>query len=63
MKKYIFVLVLSGIVLLSCQHQPDPQPTAPTVVVSAPVSGLYNNGDTLFLNADLSDEDELHEAL
>lgn len=64
MKKYILVLTISVLVgfFSSCKHQPDPVPSAPVIIVNEPESGLYNNGDTIFMQANLSDEDELHEA-
>jgi len=61
--KVLSPFILIGILLVtSCKHEPDPTPTAPIINVMAPGGGTYNNGDTVFMQATLSDEDALHEA-
>jgi hypothetical protein len=62
MKKLSLVSVSIVTILCSCQHDPPPPVPPPVVVLNQPASGAYSNGDTIFINADLSDEEALHEA-
>jgi hypothetical protein len=64
MKKSIYILFAGAFLITSCTHDPEPQHAAPEIDITNPSSGVvYHNGDTIIMQAVLSDEDELHEAL
>jgi hypothetical protein len=62
MKKRFFFFAIIGLLLSSCQHEPDHVPAAPAVVITPPADSLFFSGETLFIVADLSDEEALHDA-
>ncbi len=63
MKKSIYILFAGAFLITSCAHDPEPEPASPEIDVTAPSVVVFNNGDTIHMEATLRDEDELHEAL
>lgn len=59
-KAFAFCTIVT--ILISCKHQPIVY-TDPTITVTNPVQFMiYNNGDTVQMDINLSDEDELKDA-
>ncbi len=60
-KSILFISVLVGFGLASCETTPTP-PHVPSVHMHAPTSGSnYNNGDTVFMDIHMTDDESLHE--
>lgn len=60
--------ITAGLVLIisifSCHHHSSEDVNAPEINILSPVeASQFNNGDTLFIKANISDDTDLHEAL
>jgi hypothetical protein len=65
MKKLSLFIVLIVAILCSCQHDTPPGYASPEIVTNSPPDDtvwVYHNGDTVHIDFDISDADELHEA-
>jgi hypothetical protein len=62
MKNRIFALILGSLFIAGCAHHPIVYTEPQVSVVTDDTLHIYQNGDTIHMTVNISDEDELHEA-